>query len=115
MSVAVKPVRDDGTTLRQVDRLNFAFKESNVPQHLTDRVDDMGYIEVACRYFMKHRREQEEVFLTDQRDFEIGIAAFFELESRVQTTETAAEDEDASFFHGCLIFAIWQISFEFRK
>jgi hypothetical protein len=49
-------------------------------------------------YFMKHRREQEEVFLTDQRDFEIGIAAFFELESRVQTTETAAEDEDASFF-----------------
>src|SRR6266481_3149396 len=66
MSVAVKPVRDDGTTLCQVDRQNLALKESNVPQHLTDRIDDMRYIEVTCRNFMKHRREQEEVFLTNQ-------------------------------------------------
>jgi hypothetical protein len=83
MSVAVKTVRDDGTTLRQVDRLNLALKEPNVPQHLTDRIDDMRDIEVTCRYFMKHRREQEEVFLTNQRDFEIGIAALFELKRRI--------------------------------
>jgi hypothetical protein len=37
------------------------------------------------------------------RDFEIGITAFFELKRRVQTTETAAEDEDTSFCHGYLI------------
>jgi hypothetical protein len=76
MSVAVKPVRNDGTTFRQVDRQNLALKESNVPQHFTDRIDDMRYIEITCRYFMKHGREQEEVFLTDQRDFEIGSRRF---------------------------------------
>jgi hypothetical protein len=52
---------------------------------------------------VKHWREEEEIFLTDQRDFEIGIMAFFELKRRVQTTEATAEDQDTSFCHGFLI------------
>ena len=65
----------------------------------------MRYIEVTCRYFMKHRREQKEVFLANQRDFEIGITAFFELKRCVQSAETAAEDEDTIFHHGYLNIA----------
>jgi hypothetical protein len=57
MSVPVKPVRDDDTALRQVNRSNLALKESNVPQHLADRIDDVRYVEVACRYFVEHWRE----------------------------------------------------------
>jgi hypothetical protein len=105
MSVSVKSVRDHDSTLRQVDRPNLTFKESYVPQHLANRIDDMGYIEVACRYFVKHWREQEEIFLTDQCDFESGITAFLELKRRVETTETTAEDEDTSFCHGYLNIA----------
>jgi hypothetical protein len=35
---------------------------------------------IARRYFMKHWCKKEEILLADERDFEIGVAAFFELE-----------------------------------
>ena len=54
---------------------------------------------------MKHWSEEEEISLTDQSVFEIGIMAFFELRRRVQTSEAAAEDKDTSFGHGFLILA----------
>jgi hypothetical protein len=54
---------------------------------------------------VKHWGEEEEIFLTDQCVFEIGIMAFFELKRRVQTTEAAAEDKDTSFGYGFLILA----------
>ena len=34
-------------------------------------------------YFMKHRCKQEEIILADERDFEVGMVAFFELERGV--------------------------------
>jgi hypothetical protein len=43
----------------------------------------MSYIEVTSRYFMKHRREEEEVFLTNQPNFEIGIMALPKFERRI--------------------------------
>ena len=52
-------------------------------QHFANRIDDMSQIQVTGRYLMQHRREKEKILLTDQRDFEIGIAALFELERRV--------------------------------
>ena len=43
----------------------------------------MSYVEVTSRHFMKHRREEEEVFLTNQRNFKIGITALLEFERRI--------------------------------
>ena len=43
----------------------------------------LGQIEIARRNFVKHRGKQEEIILADERHFEIGIAASFELERGV--------------------------------
>jgi hypothetical protein len=53
---------------------------------------------------VEHGREQEEVFFANERDFDIGIAPFFELERRVETAKAAAKDENTSLFHGFLVF-----------
>src|SRR6516225_10755031 len=100
MSVLVEPVRDNDTVTGQVDGLNITLKKPDVSQHFANRIYDVREIEVARCHFMQHRREKEKILLTDQRDFEIGIAALFELERRVETAEAATKDEDASLFHG---------------
>jgi hypothetical protein len=83
MRVLVESVGNDDLTFQDVDRSNFSFEEVNMSQHLPNGIDDVGQIEIARRYFMKHRCEQEEIVLADERNFEIGITAFFELERGV--------------------------------
>src|SRR6516162_6662213 len=100
MSVVVEPVRNNDPTPGQVDGLNITLKKPDVSQQFANRIYDVREIEVTGCHFMKHRREKEKIFLTDQCDFEIGIAALFELERRVETAEAATKDEDASLFHG---------------
>src|ERR1700739_398498 len=99
MRVPVRSVSDDDLTFYNGDRSNFSLEEVNMLQHLTNGIDDMGQIEIARRYFMKHRCKQEEIVLVNERDFEIGIAAFFELKCGVDAAEPTAENENTFHFH----------------
>ena len=63
----------------------------------------MGQIEVARSYLMQHRGKEEEIILTNERNFEIGIAQLFELKCGVQTAKATTENEDTVFFHRRLI------------
>jgi hypothetical protein len=54
---------------------------------------------------VKHRREKEEIFFADERDFDIGITPFFELQRRIKTAEAATEDENTSLLHGFDIYS----------
>jgi hypothetical protein len=55
---------------------------------------------------MKHRGEQEEIILTDQRNFEIGIAAFFELERAYKPPKPPPRMRTRVLFMGILSFAL---------
>ena len=100
VGVLVKPVADDDSARREVDRLDLPCEKADVAQQFPDRVDGVGQVEVAGGHFVQHGREQEEIFLADQRDFEVGLATLLEFEGRVEAPEAAAEDEDASLVHG---------------
>ena len=49
----------------QIDGTHFAVEEIRLAQHLADRVDDGGYVEIAGGDFMEHGCEQKEVFAVD--------------------------------------------------
>ena len=73
--IKCSPFGDDLTIL-DVNSSNFSFEEVNMSQHLTNGIDDMGQIEIACCYFVKHRGKQEEIVLFG------GLYAALEFEKR---------------------------------
>jgi hypothetical protein len=104
MRVLVESMGDHNLAFAHVNRPNLSFEEVHMSQHLTDRVDDVGQIKVARRDLVKHRREQEEIVLTDQRDFKIKIPTLFKLQRGVQAAKATAEDDDTILFHVFLVF-----------
>ena len=88
-------VRDVNHLPLEIDTLHVAVKYPHPLQQLPHRADDMRYIEITCRDFMQHRREQEEVFAIHESHFDIGIfcEALFKIQGCIKATEAAAEDQ----------------------
>src|SRR5262249_51395821 len=76
-----------------VDVLDLSFEERATLRELPDRVHDVSEIEVRCRDLMEHRGEDEEVFLVQQRDFDVGVITepAIELTDRIDASEATAE------------------------
>jgi hypothetical protein len=72
-------------------------QDPRVPQHLPQWLDDVGDRHVAARDFVKHRREENEILLRQQYDFDVQRAGelLLEVQSGVGTRETTAKNHDA--------------------
>ena len=68
-------------------------------EEFAQRADDIGQVEIARRHLVEHRGEEEEIFLSDEGDFDVGVAALFEFERGVEAAEAAAENENTGLFH----------------
>src|SRR5574337_584321 len=90
----VDAVGDYDLFLRQIDGSYLAVEKIGPAEHLADRVDDGGDVEVAGGHLMEHRREEKKVLAVDQRDFDAGILAesFLQLQRGVHPAESAAEN-----------------------
>ena len=93
----IEPMRDRDAFVCDIDALHVADEKAHVPQHLADRVDDIGQIEIARRDLVQHRGEEEEVLATDKSHFEIRKLKLLKLQRGIKSAEAAAENEDASF------------------
>jgi Bacterial regulatory helix-turn-helix protein, lysR family len=68
-----------------------------VTKHLSNRIDDVGQVQIAGRDLVQHRREEKEVFPVHYGHVESRIAAFFKLQRGIKAAKSAAENQDASF------------------
>jgi hypothetical protein len=95
--VMIESVRDDHFFPGKIDRFNFAFEEICSLEHLPKGVHDRGKVQIACRNFVQHGREEEEVLAVHQGDFHAGIPGhgLLEFHRRIQTGEAAAQDQDS--------------------
>src|SRR6516164_6496025 len=96
MCVTIRAMKEVNAVGREVDRIDFAMEELYAPKKLSNRIDDMGDIQIARGDLMEHRREQKEILTVDQSDLYARPASksFVKLDCRVQTGEAAAEDQD---------------------
>ena len=99
VNVAIESVENGNRPIARIDLLDFAVDEIDVPQDLAHRVDDMREIQVARRYLMQHRGEQEKVILADDRDFKIGIAPLLEFKGGINTAKSSTKDQYVRLLH----------------
>src|SRR3954454_15449880 len=97
--MAIKAMSHLNPPTHKIDLLYFPFKERDVFQKLSNGVDDVGQIQIAGCDFVQHGSEQEEVFLVDQRDLNLGTSrkSLIEFERRIQAGETPTNDHDSVF------------------
>src|SRR5437764_840738 len=84
----------------QIDPLDIALKEVNLAKKLPDGINNVRHIQVACGDFVKHRSEEKEIVVVDQRDVDVRVTRNlpFHFDRGVQSAESAPEDHNA-FFH----------------
>ena len=90
--VAIEPVRHRDPFVYDVDAVDIADEEADMPQHLPDGVNDIGQVEIARRDLVQHRGEEKEIFATHESHFEIRQFEFLKLERGVEPAEAAAEN-----------------------
>ena len=97
--MVVEAVRDGHDLPVEIDRFYFPGEKIDPLQELSDRIDDIGEIEITGGDFVQHRRKQKEVVAIYQRDLDIGIAGqrVLEVNRRMESGETAAENQNPSF------------------
>ena len=84
-------VRCDYLARGKIDPFHFTVEEASVFQHLPDRVDDMGYVDVARCDLVEHRCEEKEILPIDDGNFDVLMACdrFFKSRRGVQSREAA--------------------------
>jgi hypothetical protein len=90
-------MRNNDLFFVDVDLVHVSAEKIYVPNHFANRINDVGQIKVARRDFVQHRSEQEKVLAINNRDFELRVPTFLELQRCVKPAETAAEYEDTRF------------------
>src|SRR5262245_57947109 len=88
---------DAHALLSKVNRFDFRDPHVRAVDHLSQRLDDVGQGNIAARYFVEHRGEEDKVLLRDHGNFDIGSGtqAFFEVSRSVGAGKTAAKNQDA--------------------
>jgi hypothetical protein len=104
VNVTIEAVENGNSPIGEIDTSDFAIDEINVPQNFAYRIDDVREIQVARRYLMQQRGEQEKIILADDGDFKFGITALLELKGGIDTAKSPAKDHYTRLFHSDLIF-----------
>ena len=97
MPVTLSPMHHGHLLGGEVDLLHFAIEELHVLQQLSDRIDDVGHVEITRRDFMQHWREQRMVLAIDNRDTNTGIAGYglFQAQRGVKSAESRTKYQDS--------------------
>jgi hypothetical protein len=63
------------------------------------RIYDICDLKIACCDFVKHRREQEKIIVTNEGNLDRTLARqqFLEMHGGINTAETTAENDDSFF------------------
>src|SRR6266853_2244761 len=97
--VAIKAVENSYRPVSQIDTLDFAVDEINLPQDFAHGIDDVSEVQVAGGDFVQHWCEQEKIFFTDHGDFKIRITALFEFQGSIDTAKSSTEYQYTRLFH----------------
>src|SRR5277367_833660 len=73
----IKAMRNDNSSLLDINLIDLACKKADSAQHLTSRIHNRCEIEIAGRYFMQHGCKQEKVFAIDEGDLDGRIPGEF--------------------------------------
>src|SRR6266699_7043962 len=96
-------MRNNDLLFVDVDLVHIAAEEIDVPNHLTDRINDVRQIQIARRDLVQHWREKEKVFAIDNRDLKARISPLLKLQGRIKPTEAAAKNKDTGFVRHTMI------------
>src|SRR5258706_5027485 len=83
----------------QIDCVDFGLQEVDMLEHLAERTDNVRHLQVACRHLVQHGSEQDKVFATDERHFDVrvGSNSFIQMECGIEATKAATENQNARF------------------
>src|SRR5206468_1049901 len=71
MAVTFAPMMHGDSSGLEIDGLHFACEELNAFEQFTERVHDVGHVEIRGSDLVKHGSKQDEVVAVDQCDFDI--------------------------------------------
>jgi hypothetical protein len=82
----------DDSAPREIDVLHLSDEEHRTPYHPANRGHDVSQVQVARRDLVKHRREEDEVVVVDDRDLDRcpSRQRLLQLDGRVHPCEAAA-------------------------
>ena len=80
----------------EINLLDIGDRHPRMAQHFSEWLDDVRHTHVAAGHFVKHRREEDKVFLGNQHKFDVRRACQLPLmvQRRKGTAKTAAENQD---------------------
>jgi len=97
--VTIKSVKNSYRPVSQIDTLDFAVDEINMPQDFAYGIDDVSEVQVAGSDLVQHRCEQEKIFFANHGDFKIRITALFEFKGSIDTAKSSTEYKYTRLFH----------------
>src|SRR5262249_50482841 len=94
----IKSMRDDNLFFVDVDLVDISTEKIHAADHFSDRIDDVGQVQIARRDLVQHRSEEKKVLTINDSDFEARIVTLLELQRSIKPAETATENK-----HACLV------------
>src|SRR5262245_33045752 len=92
--VVIEAMRNNDLLFLEVNLLHFAAEEIHAANHLANRINDIGQIQIARRDLVQHRSKEKKVLAINDRDFKARIVALLEFQRGIKSAEATAENED---------------------
>jgi hypothetical protein len=97
--MAVEPMGNEHASSFDIDGLDRADKYAGATQERAQRTHNMRDVQIARCHFVQHRREKEEVLLTDQRDLygQPLAGKSLQMTSGIDAAKTATQNHDSNW------------------
>src|SRR5262249_61825454 len=92
----IKSMRDDNLFFVDVDLVDISTEKIHAADHFSDRIDDVGQVQIPRRDLVQHRSEEKKVLAINDRDFEAQIVTLLEFQRSIKSAEAATENNHAS-------------------